>query len=107
MAATTVDILDIEFSPGAITSAKPFLRLAVILRIARLESGRYHAWKRASRVVCGLDDRSSCPHTKWLYINSLDSIARLRILLASFIEQYNTQMPHPVHILRSVLTVRS
>jgi transposase InsO family protein len=47
----------------AITSANPFLPLAVILRIAHLEPGRYHVWKRASRVVCGLDDRSSCPHT--------------------------------------------
>jgi len=47
----------------AITSAKPFLPLAIILRIAHLEPGRYHVWKRASRVVCGLDDRSSCPHT--------------------------------------------
>jgi transposase InsO family protein len=47
----------------AITSANPFLPLAMILRIAHLEPGRYHVWKRASRVVCGLDDRSSCPHT--------------------------------------------
>jgi len=37
---------------------KPFLPLAMILRIAHLEPGRYHVWKRASRVVCGLDDRS-------------------------------------------------
>jgi len=35
----------------AITSAKPFFPLAVILRIVCLEPGRYHAWKRASRVV--------------------------------------------------------
>jgi hypothetical protein len=47
----------------AITSAKSFLSLALILRIAHLEPGRYHVWNRASRVVCGLDDRSSCPHT--------------------------------------------
>jgi hypothetical protein len=47
----------------AITSANPFLPLAMILRIAHLEPGRYHVWNRASRVVCGLDDRSSCPHT--------------------------------------------
>jgi hypothetical protein len=44
---------------SAITSAKPFLPLAVILRIARLELGQYHAWNRASTAVCGLDDRSS------------------------------------------------
>src|SRR5208283_3991663 len=47
----------------AITSAKSFLPLAMILRIAHLEPGRYHVWNRASRVACGLDDRSSCPHT--------------------------------------------
>jgi len=47
----------------AITSAKPFLPLAVILRIVHLEPGRYHRWNRASTAVCGLDDRSSCPRT--------------------------------------------
>jgi len=48
----------------AISSATPFLPLAVILRIARLESGRYHAWNsRASALACGLDDQSSCPRT--------------------------------------------
>src|ERR1019366_3714878 len=47
----------------AITSAKPFLPLAVILRVAHLEPGRYHRWNRASTAVCGLDDRSSCPRT--------------------------------------------
>ena len=48
----------------AITSAKPFLPLAVILRMVHLEPGRYHAWNsRASALACGLDDRSSCPRT--------------------------------------------
>jgi len=48
----------------AITSAKLFLPLAVILRIVHLEPGRYHAWNsRASSLACGLDDRSSCPRT--------------------------------------------
>jgi transposase InsO family protein len=47
----------------AITSATPFLPLVVILRIARLEPGRYHRWNRAATAVCGLDDRSSCPRT--------------------------------------------
>jgi putative transposase len=47
----------------AISGATPFLPLAVLLRIARLEPGRYHEWKRASTLACGLDDRSSCPRT--------------------------------------------
>ena len=47
----------------AITSARPFLPLVVILRIVHLEPGRYHRWNRASTAVCGLDDRSSCPRT--------------------------------------------
>jgi hypothetical protein len=47
----------------AITSAKPFLPLAVILRVAHLEPGRHHRWNRASTAVCGLDARSSCPRT--------------------------------------------
>jgi transposase InsO family protein len=47
----------------AITSAKPFLPLAMILRIVHIEPGRYHRWNRATTAVCGLDDRSSCPRT--------------------------------------------
>jgi hypothetical protein len=48
----------------AITSAKAFLPLAAILRVVRLEPGRYHAWnRRDSALACGLDDRSSCPRT--------------------------------------------
>jgi transposase InsO family protein len=47
----------------AISGATPFLPLGVTLRIARLEPGRYHEWKRASTLACGLDDRSSCPRT--------------------------------------------
>lgn len=47
----------------AIAGATPFVPLAVLLRIARLEPGRYHEWKRASTLVCGLADRSSCPRT--------------------------------------------
>jgi putative transposase len=47
----------------AISGATPFLPLAVLLRIAGLEPGRYHAWNRASTTACGLDDRSSCPRT--------------------------------------------
>jgi transposase InsO family protein len=46
----------------AVSSAEPFLPLAVILRILRLESGRYHAWRRAEN-ACELTDRSSCPRT--------------------------------------------
>jgi hypothetical protein len=47
----------------AITSAEPFLPLAVLLRITRLEPARYHAWNRASTSAYYLDDRSSCPRT--------------------------------------------
>jgi transposase InsO family protein len=46
----------------AVTSAESFLPLAIILRILGLESGRYHAWRRAE-TVCELTDRSSCPRT--------------------------------------------
>ena len=31
---------------------------------------------------------------QWLYLNSLDSIERLRGLVAFYVEQHNTQMPH-------------
>jgi transposase InsO family protein len=31
---------------------------------------------------------------QWLYLNSLDSIERLRVLMALFVEEHNTQMPH-------------
>jgi hypothetical protein len=46
----------------AVSSAEPFLSLAIILRILGLESSRYHAWRRAES-ACVLDDRPSCPHT--------------------------------------------
>jgi transposase InsO family protein len=46
----------------AVSSAEPFLPLAIILRILGLEAGRYHAWRRAER-ACALDDRPSCPQT--------------------------------------------
>ena len=32
---------------------------------------------------------------QWLFINSLESIERLRTLAVFYIEQHNTQMPHP------------
>jgi hypothetical protein len=47
----------------AITIATPHLPLAVILRIAHFEPGRYHVWNRASTLACGIEDRSSCPRT--------------------------------------------
>jgi transposase InsO family protein len=46
----------------AISSAQPFLPLALTLRIVQLQPARYHAWQRAA-AGCGLDDRSSCPRT--------------------------------------------
>jgi hypothetical protein len=46
----------------AISSSEAFLPLAIILRILGLESGRYHAWRRAEH-ACKLTDRSSCPRT--------------------------------------------
>jgi transposase InsO family protein len=32
---------------------------------------------------------------QWLFLNSLDSIERLRVLIQFFVEQHNTKMPHP------------
>ncbi len=46
----------------SIDGAQPALPLATILRIVRLPSSRYHAWRRAGK-TCGLQDRSSCPRT--------------------------------------------
>ncbi len=31
---------------------------------------------------------------QWLYLHSLDSVARVRSLVESFVEFHNTQMPH-------------
>jgi putative transposase len=31
---------------------------------------------------------------QWLYLNSLDSVERVRTLVAFYVEQHNTQMPH-------------
>ena len=46
----------------AITSAKPVLPLALILRILGFPASRYHRWRSVAK-SCGLDDRSSCPRT--------------------------------------------
>jgi putative transposase len=45
-----------------IESAQPFLPLALVLRVLRLERARYHAWRHAA-VACALADRPSCPRT--------------------------------------------
>lgn len=45
----------------AIDSAVKVISLKAALRVLNLSASRYHAWKRAER--CGLDDRSSCPHS--------------------------------------------
>ena len=45
----------------AIDRAPAFLPLRVVLRVIRLSSSRYHAWKREQE--CGLDDISSCPRS--------------------------------------------
>ena len=47
---------------AAIKRATKILPLIVVLRLLRLSSARYHAWKRAQK-ECGLADRSSCPRT--------------------------------------------
>ncbi len=31
---------------------------------------------------------------QWLYLNSLDSLARLRALVEFYVEEHNTRMPH-------------
>jgi len=31
---------------------------------------------------------------QWLYLNSLDSLARLRTLVEFYVEEHNTRMPH-------------
>jgi hypothetical protein len=46
----------------AISSAKPALSLALILRVVGLPASRYHRWRTVAK-SCGLDDRSSCPRT--------------------------------------------
>ena len=46
----------------AIDRCKEALSLKSALRLVRLSSARYHAWKRAEK-RCELDDRSSCPRS--------------------------------------------
>jgi putative transposase len=46
----------------AIAGAEPALSLVLIIRIVGIAPSRYHAWRHAA-VVCGLDDRTSCPRT--------------------------------------------
>jgi hypothetical protein len=46
----------------AIERARCALPLRAVLRILKLSSTRYYAWRRAED-ACGLADASSCPHT--------------------------------------------
>jgi hypothetical protein len=55
--------------------------LAIILRILRLESGRYHAWRRAEN-ACDLTDRSSCPRTSPGQLNAIEVAAIKEMVLA-------------------------
>ena len=66
----------------AITSAIPLLPLAVVLRLAHLDPGRYHRWKRASTPICGLDDRSSCPRTSLSQLTPAEVAAVKEMVLA-------------------------
>ena len=36
--------------------------MVIVLKLLKLSSARYHAWRRAEK-ECGLEDRSSCPRT--------------------------------------------
>jgi putative transposase len=46
----------------AIESARPWLALALVLRVLRLQPARYHAWRHSS-AACALDDHPSCSRT--------------------------------------------
>ena len=65
----------------AISSADAFLPLAIILRILGLESGRYHAWRRAEN-ACDLTDRSSCPRTNPGQLTASEVAAVKELVLA-------------------------
>jgi hypothetical protein len=65
--------LDYERLPGGeskqkllrtINRAHKVLPLKSVLRILKLSSSRYHAWKRADENGCQLDDLSTCPKIK-------------------------------------------
>ena len=45
----------------AVDRSRSVLPLRTVLRVLRLSSSRYHAWKREEE--CGLDDMSSCPRS--------------------------------------------
>jgi hypothetical protein len=81
----------------AIATSKPFLPLAVTLRIVRLEPGRYHAWnRRASGLACGLDDRSSCPRTSPSQLTPTEMANIKDMVLAPenrHMVQHNTRCP--------------
>jgi hypothetical protein len=47
---------------NAVERARRVMSLSSALRVLRLSSARYHAWKQASE-ACGLDDWPSCPRS--------------------------------------------
>ncbi len=47
---------------AAVRRARVLLPLVTVLKLLKLSSARYHAWRRAEK-ACGLQDQSSCPRT--------------------------------------------
>jgi len=80
----------------AVTRARNTLPLLGILRILRLSPQRYHRWMRAEP-ECGLDDRGilAIPTSPVaLYLHMLDSLGSVKRLIAFWVDQHNTVMPH-------------
>jgi hypothetical protein len=83
----------------AISSAKPALPLALILRIDGVPPSRYHRWRNAVE-ICGLDDRSSCPRTTPSQLTG-DEVATIKDMVL------DPQLRHmPLGCLRLYASVR-
>ncbi len=67
----------------AVDRSRSVLPLRTVLRVLRLSSSRYHAWKREDE--CGLDDMSSCPRSSPQQLTR-DEVETIREMVTS--EEY-------------------
>jgi hypothetical protein len=84
----------------AIESAQPFLPLAIILRVLRLEPAHYYAWRRDA-VVCDLDDRPSCPRTNPGQLTAAE-VATIKSMVLTP-NAHRTQVAWALHISQYVV----
>lgn len=65
-----------------VARARTLFPLVIVLKLLRLSSARYHAWRRAEK-ACGLEDRSSCPRTSPAQLTADELMAMKEMVMSA------------------------